>query len=115
MRVTVKCPCGRRSSHQVVEQGAPPPPLSCDAGCEREQRKARLADAFGVGDPEAYTAVHDRNRCRYRPTAVPYSQCSCVSSLVYLVQLVTVLCHSPDLVLHPRCALKVLALLCKSS
>ena len=63
VRVTVKCPCGRRSSHQVVEQGAPAPPLGCDAACERERRKARLADAFGVDDPEQYTAVHDRNRC----------------------------------------------------
>lgn len=63
VRITVKCPCGRRSSHQVVEQGDPPPPLGCDAACEREQRKTRLADAFGVDDPVHYTAVHDRNRC----------------------------------------------------
>lgn len=62
VRQTVKCPCGRRSSHQVVEQGATAPPLACDAACEREQRRSRLADAFGVDNPEQYTAVHDRNR-----------------------------------------------------
>jgi hypothetical protein len=62
VRVTVRCPCGQRSSHQVVEEGAPAPPIACNAACKREQRKARLADAFGVDDADAYIAVHDRNR-----------------------------------------------------
>lgn len=63
VRVTVKCPCGQRSSHQVVEEGAPAPPIACNTACQRKQRKARLADAFGVDDANAYIAVHDRNRC----------------------------------------------------
>lgn len=64
VRVTVKCPCGRRTSHQAMPQGtSPPPALTCDRECEAQQRRTRLADAFGVTNPEAYTSAQDRPKC----------------------------------------------------
>lgn len=52
MTVTVRCPCGRKVSHPVVAEGGTPPPIYCDAECERRLRTVQLADAFGVDDRE---------------------------------------------------------------
>ena len=62
VRHTVRCPCGRRVSHPAVLEGQAAPSLACDAECKRQQRQRRLADAFGVADPETHASVFDRNR-----------------------------------------------------
>ncbi|KAK9815654.1 hypothetical protein WJX72_007454 [[Myrmecia] bisecta] len=62
VRLTVKCPCGRRSSHSVVEQGQTPAPLQCDTDCERQKRQQQIAGAFGIADPAHHVPVFDRNR-----------------------------------------------------
>ena len=61
VRRTVRCPCGRRSSTVVLAEGQEPLPLPCTAECERHKRRARLADAFGVPDPEHYVPVQVRS------------------------------------------------------
>ena len=67
-KAVARCPCGRRAMHLVVRAGAaPPPPLACDAGCEAAGRRARIADAFGVADPDAHAPYFERHR------AVAYS------------------------------------------
>jgi len=60
VRVTSRCPCGRRKSHIVVELGGVAPPLACDAACVAERRATTLADAFGVRDRAAYVPVAER-------------------------------------------------------
>jgi E3 ubiquitin-protein ligase ZNF598 len=57
---TVRCPCGRRVSYPVVEQGQPVPGIDCDAVCQLEGRRSALADAFGVENPDRHVSVFDR-------------------------------------------------------
>ena len=57
---TVKCPCGRRVTYPVIEEGKEVPPLECDAVCRLEGRRRALADAFGVDDPQHHVSVFDR-------------------------------------------------------
>lgn len=57
---TVRCPCGRRVTYPVVEEGQPVPGLECDAVCHLEGRRRTLADAFGVTDPEKHVSSFDR-------------------------------------------------------
>ncbi len=62
MKVTVKCPCGRKSSHQVVQEGQRAAALRCDAACVQAGRQQQLAGAFGVEDPAHHISSFDRNR-----------------------------------------------------
>lgn len=57
---TVRCPCGRRVTYPVVEEGQTPPPVQCDAVCQLESRRHALADAFGISDPDRHISVFDR-------------------------------------------------------
>jgi hypothetical protein len=58
---TVKCPCGRRVSHFVIEEGQQEVPgLECDAVCQLEGRKVQLAEAFGIEDPAHHVAHFGR-------------------------------------------------------
>ena len=59
VRVTTRCPCGRRRSHVAVEQGTVVPALPCDGECAATARAATLARAFDV-DRGAHVAVFDR-------------------------------------------------------
>ena len=59
IRVTSRCPCGRRASHQAVPLGTAAPALACDAACSEARRAAALADAFGV-DRKTHVSVFDR-------------------------------------------------------
>ncbi|GMH39850.1 hypothetical protein BSKO_07754 [Bryopsis sp. KO-2023] len=58
--VQVRCPCGRRIQHPVVEEGKPEPRLDCNGECAKRNRRSQLADAFGVGNPDSYVPVADR-------------------------------------------------------
>ena len=62
VKVTVKCPCGRRVSHQVMQEGQRPAALLCDAACIQAGRQQQLAGAFGVEDPSHHVSSFDRNR-----------------------------------------------------
>lgn len=62
MKVTVKCACGRRVSHIPVREGQEVEPPRCDAECLRLLRQNRLANAFGVEDPEHHVPWVDRHR-----------------------------------------------------
>jgi hypothetical protein len=64
--MSIKCPCGRRTSHFVVEEGQQPPQLACDAICQVERRKSALADAFGIPELDRNSGLSsfDRNRRR---------------------------------------------------
>ena len=62
VKVTVKCPCGRKSSHQVVQEGQRAAALRCDAACVQAGRQQQLAGAFGVEDPAHHVSSFDRNR-----------------------------------------------------
>ncbi|KAL4520222.1 hypothetical protein Ndes2437B_g04625 [Nannochloris sp. 'desiccata'] len=57
---TVRCPCGRRVTYPVIEDGQPVPTVSCDAVCRLEGRKKTLADAFGVEDPDRHISSFER-------------------------------------------------------
>ena len=59
VRVTSRCPCGRRASHQAVPLGTAAPALACDAACAEARRAAALADAFGV-DRRSHVPVFER-------------------------------------------------------
>ena len=59
-KVTLKCPCGRRVSHTAVPAGQRPGILTCDAECERQKRSSRLANAFGIEDPDHHVPWVDR-------------------------------------------------------
>ena len=65
VRRTVRCPCGRRSSNVVLAQGQEPLPLLCTAECERQKRAARLANAFGVSNPDNYVPVQVQNTAKH--------------------------------------------------
>ena len=60
VRVTSRCPCGRRASHQAVPLGTAAPALACDAACSEARRAAALADAFGI-DRKTHVSVFDRD------------------------------------------------------
>ena len=62
VRKTAACPCGRRTSSVVVAEGQTAAPLQCTPDCERQARRARLADAFGVSQTEPYVPVQERTR-----------------------------------------------------
>ena len=62
VKVTVKCPCGRKQSHQVVQEGQQPAALPCDAVCVSAGRQQQLAGAFGVEDISHHVSSFDRNR-----------------------------------------------------
>ncbi|KAL0033761.1 hypothetical protein WJX77_004297 [Trebouxia sp. C0004] len=62
VKVTVKCPCGRKTSHQVVQEGQRAAALCCDAACVQAGRQQQLAGAFGVEDPAHHVSSFDRNR-----------------------------------------------------
>jgi E3 ubiquitin-protein ligase ZNF598 len=66
IKLSIKCPCGRRTSHFVVEEGQEPPQLACDAICQVERRKLALADAFGIPESDRNSGLSsfDRNRRR---------------------------------------------------
>ena len=51
------CPCGLRISSVVLAEGQEVQPLACTLECKKQERRARLADAFGVGPPEHYVPV----------------------------------------------------------
>jgi len=57
---TIRCPCGRRVTYPVIEEGKPVPAVSCDAVCRLEGRKKTLAEAFGVEDPDRYISSLER-------------------------------------------------------
>lgn len=57
---TVRCACGRRKTHCVVEEGQDAPELDCDALCNLQGRRAQLADAFGVDNPDRHVSTFDR-------------------------------------------------------
>jgi E3 ubiquitin-protein ligase ZNF598 len=57
---TVRCPCGRRVTYPVIEEGQPVPTVPCDAVCRLEGRKKNLADAFGVDDPDRHISSFER-------------------------------------------------------
>lgn len=57
---TIRCPCGRRVTYPVIEEGQEVPILECDAVCRLEGRRRELADAFGVEDPHHHVSVFDR-------------------------------------------------------
>lgn len=59
VRVTSRCPCGCRASHQAVPLGTAAPALACDAACSEARRAAALADAFGV-DRKTHVSVFER-------------------------------------------------------
>lgn len=88
MKVTVKCPCGRRQSHQVVEEGQQPAALPCTLACVSAGRQQQLAGAFGVDDPSNHISSFDRNRsAAHRLAALyvkPISAASAVLSLSFL-------------------------------
>jgi hypothetical protein len=62
VKATAKCPCGRRQLHTAVRVGEVPVPLKCDRECEKQQRKATLASAFGVEDADSHAAYWDKHR-----------------------------------------------------
>jgi hypothetical protein len=71
VKATARCDCGRRVLHLAVRAdratGRPAagavPTLPCDSACEAQQRRGRLADAFGMaGDPNAHVPYFDRTR-----------------------------------------------------
>ncbi len=62
VKVTVRCPCGRRSSSLAVREGEAASPLACDKECDKAAYKTKLADAFGVDDPDVHVAYFDRHR-----------------------------------------------------
>ena len=57
---TIRCPCGRRVSHPVIEEGRRVPDLPCDSMCELEKRRRSLASAFGIDDPDRHVSVFNR-------------------------------------------------------
>ena len=59
IRVTTRCPCGKRRSHAAVVAGTVVPALACDAGCAAGARAATLATAFGV-DRDLHVPVFER-------------------------------------------------------
>ena len=61
VRRRVTCPCGRRVSNIVVAEGQATQPLACTPDCERQARRARLAEAFGVS-ADHYVPVQERTR-----------------------------------------------------
>lgn len=61
--------------HPVVPQGNEPPPLLCDSTCEATQRRAQLANAFGIADPDSHVAVADRSRIvTHSPELLAYAR-----------------------------------------
>jgi len=73
VKVTVKCPCGRKSSHQVVQEGQRAAALRCDAACVQAGRQQQLAGAFGVEDPAHHVSSFDRNRSASIPAVAAVS------------------------------------------
>ncbi|KAK9811123.1 hypothetical protein WJX73_004439 [Symbiochloris irregularis] len=74
--VVVRCECGRKVSRIPVAQGAAQQVQApaCDAQCQRQQRSSRLADAFGVDNPEAHVPWVDRNRTpKYPPELLEFA------------------------------------------
>lgn len=59
-RVTRKCSCGQKKETVTVSGGTSAPPSACDAQCQQHQRRAQLAAAFGVSDPDLHVPVVDR-------------------------------------------------------
>lgn len=51
VKVTVNCPCGRRSQSLAIREGESAGSLACDRQCAADARQRQLASAFGVGDP----------------------------------------------------------------
>ncbi len=68
VKMTVKCPCGRKSSHQVVQEGQRAAAVRCDAACVQAGRQQQLAGAFGVEDPAHHVSSFDRNRSASIPS-----------------------------------------------
>lgn len=66
-QVTARCACGRRVMHLAQREGEAVPTLKCTAECTAAARRAALADAFGVEDPDTHVPYCDRHR------AVTYS------------------------------------------
>jgi hypothetical protein len=56
----VRCPCGRRVTYPVIEEGQPVPTVACDAVCRLEGRKKTLADAFGIDDANRHISSFER-------------------------------------------------------
>ena len=65
VKQTVHCPCGRRVSHQVLEEGKEPRKLHCDAVCDIEKRRASLATAFGIENPDRHISIFDRRQAEW--------------------------------------------------
>lgn len=78
VKVTVKCPCGRKSSHQVVQEGQQAAALRCDAACLQAGRQQQLAAAFRVEDPAHHVSSFDRNRSvRAQSACTALTACYC--------------------------------------
>ncbi|GIL90585.1 hypothetical protein Vretifemale_18218 [Volvox reticuliferus] len=58
-KVTVHCPCGNRVEHLALRSVEE---LACDRDCATKQRRAQLADAFGVNIVEGHVPYFDRHR-----------------------------------------------------
>ena len=72
--ITRRCPCGRRVTHPVVPQGTEAEPLACDDECAVQARRAQLARAFDIADPDSHVPVQDRNRiATYSPELLAYA------------------------------------------
>jgi hypothetical protein len=62
-QVSIRCPCGRRVLHTALREGEPDPPLlPCTQDCQVAARRAALADAFGVRNPDTYVPFFERHR-----------------------------------------------------
>ncbi|GLI68491.1 hypothetical protein VaNZ11_012933 [Volvox africanus] len=61
-KVTVRCACGNRVEHLALRSVEEPPQLACHRDCATKQRRAQLADAFGVDKVDGHVAYFDRHR-----------------------------------------------------
>ncbi len=62
VKVVAKCGCGRRELHLLLRAGEAAPAVPCDRACEAASRKAQLASAFGVANPEHHASYFERHR-----------------------------------------------------
>ena len=73
VKMTVKCPCGRKSSHQVVQEGQRAAAVRCDAACVQAGRQQQLAGAFSVENPAHHISSFNRNRSASYPSVAAVS------------------------------------------
>ncbi|EFJ49950.1 hypothetical protein VOLCADRAFT_120687 [Volvox carteri f. nagariensis] len=61
-KVTVRCRCGNRVEHLALRPDEKAPELVCDRDCTVKQRRAQLAEAFGVAAADSHVSYFDRHR-----------------------------------------------------